>query len=288
MEPQAPASPLAGQLIALPENRELDLFCALLERRGAQVLRAPLVAIHDAADPAPVLAWLEGFAAGSCDDLVLLTGEGLRRLLACLERHRPHLRPAFLAALARCRRITRGPKPARALRELELAPDLEAAVPTSAGVMALLAPLGLAGRRIGLQLYGEEPNRPLVDFLEAKGACVRPVAPYRYADASDDRAVQALLATLAGGSVAAIAFTSQAQVQRLFAAGVAAAQVRAALAATQVAAVGPVVAAALAAEGVRVDAMPGSSWFMKPLTSELVRLLARLPEDPQQGPAPQA
>jgi hypothetical protein len=28
---------------------------------------------------------------------------------------------------------------------------------------------------------------------------------------------------------------------------------------------------------VRVDAMPGNSWFMKPLTSELVRLLGGLP-----------
>jgi uroporphyrinogen-III synthase len=65
-------------------------------------------------------------------------------------------------------------------------------------------------------------------------------------------------------------------VQRLFAAGMEPERVRQSLAATQVAAVGPVVAAALAAQGVRVDAMPGSSWFMKPLTSELVRLLAGL------------
>lgn len=278
MDPDTQAGPLAGQLIALPENRELDLFCGLLERRGARVLRAPLVAIHDAREPAPVLEWLHRFARGGCDDLILLTGEGLRRLMACLDRHEPGLRPAFLVALARARRITRGPKPARALRELGLAPDLEAATPTSAGVMERLASLPLAGRRFGLQLYGEEPNRPLVEFLEARGAQILAVAPYRYADASDDRAVQALLATLAGGSVAAIAFTSKAQVQRLFAAGLEASAVRAALAATQVAAVGPVVAEALAALGVRVDAMPGSSWFMKPLTGELVRLLGGLAE----------
>ena len=277
MEPEAQAGPLAGQVIALPEARELDLFCGLLERRGATVLRTPLIAIHDASDPAPVLAWLEAFAAGSCNDLVLLTGEGLRRLLACLERHAPALRPGFLAALARARRITRGPKPARALRDLGLPPDLEAATPTSAGVLALLAGQPMAGRRVGLQLYGEEPNRPLVEGLEALGASVLPVSPYRYADASDDHAVQSLLWQLASGRVAAIAFTSQAQVQRLFNAGVGEPEVLAALAATQVAAVGPVVAEALRARGARVDAMPGSSWFMKPLTSELVKLLGGLP-----------
>jgi uroporphyrinogen-III synthase len=285
METRLQAGPLAGQLIALPEARELDLFCGLLERRGATVLRAPLVAIHDAADPAPVLAWVEAFAAGSCDDLVLLTGEGLRRLLACLDRHASALRPGFLAALARVRRITRGPKPARALRELGLPPDLEAATPTSAGVLELLRSHSMAGRRVGLQLYGEEPNRPLVEGLEALGARVLPVAPYRYANASDDQAVQALLAQLASGHVAAIAFTSQAQVTRLFEAGVGEAQVLAALAATQVAAVGPIVAEALRARGARVDAMPGSSWFMKPLASELVRLLAGPPARQAPGQA---
>jgi uroporphyrinogen-III synthase len=61
---------------------------------------------------------------------------------------------------------------------------------------------------------------------------------------------------------------SKAQVERLFAAADAA-RVRSALAATNVAAVGPVVAAALAAHGVAVAATPASSWFMKPLTAAL-------------------
>ena len=46
---------LAGRVVAIAEARELDVFAALLERRGAQVLRYPLVKIIDAPDPAPVL-----------------------------------------------------------------------------------------------------------------------------------------------------------------------------------------------------------------------------------------
>jgi uroporphyrinogen-III synthase len=267
------ASALQDRLIALPEMRELDLFAALLERRGARVLRTPLVAIRDAPDPQPVLDWLRDFSAGHCRELVLLTGEGLRRLLACLERHESALRPAFLAALARTRKITRGPKPERALRELGLAGDLQAATPTTAGVIATLAALDLRGHTVGVQLYGSEPNEPLQQYLRTAGAEPRCVAPYVYADATEDSAVRELLDRLRSGEVDAIAFTSKAQVARLFAVAEAD-MVRTALAATQVAAVGPVVAAALRERGVIVGAMPESNWFMKPLSAELARLLS--------------
>ncbi|HUN27663.1 MAG TPA: uroporphyrinogen-III synthase [Steroidobacteraceae bacterium] len=261
-------APLAGRTIAVPETRELDLFAGLLERRGAIVLRCPLVAIRDAPDPAPVLEWIRAFAAGSCDDLILLTGEGLRRLLGCIERHEPQLKEPFVGALARVRTITRGPKPARALKELGLKAQLPAGTPTSAGVIETLRALDLTGRTIGLQLYGSEPNRPLAEFLEQAGARVLPVAPYVYADAADAAAVRALIDRLAAREVDAIAFTSTPQVERLFA--VAPAEtVRAALARTLVAAVGPIVAGALAARGLAPAIVPEEAFFMKPLTAAL-------------------
>ncbi|MGH8252452.1 MAG: uroporphyrinogen-III synthase [Steroidobacteraceae bacterium] len=268
-------SALQGRLIALPEMRELDLFASLLERRGARVLRSPLVAIRAAPDPKPVLHWLRQFCAGECHDLVLLTGEGLRRLLGCIEEHESALRPRFLAALVAVRKITRGPKPARALRELGLATDLEGELPMTAGIIATLSRLDLRGHVVGVQLYGTEPNQPLQDMLLAAGAEPRCVAPYVYADATDDAAVRGLLAQLRGGTVDAIAFTSKAQVARLFAVAQSS-EVLAALAATQVAAVGPVVAEALRERGVVVTAMPESSWFMKPLSAELAQLMNRI------------
>src|SRR5215510_10972850 len=66
---------LAGRTIAVPETRELDVFASMLERRGATVLRCPLVTILDAPDPVPVLDWIRWFVSGACDDLILLTGE---------------------------------------------------------------------------------------------------------------------------------------------------------------------------------------------------------------------
>ena len=122
-------------------------------------------------------------------------------------------------ALGAVRKITRGPKPARALRELGLKPDLAAAQPTTAGIIASLRGEALGGRRIAVQLYGREPNRPLVEFLAGAGAQVSTVAPYVYADATDDAAVRALIGRLSAGGIDAIAFTSTPQVERLFAVG---------------------------------------------------------------------
>ena len=259
---------LAGRTIAIPETRELDIFAGLLERRGARVLRCPLVAIRDAPDPAPVLQWLAHIVAGECDDLILLTGEGLRRLLGCIERNAPYLRDPFVGQLARLRKITRGPKPARALRELGLQSDLAAEVPTTDGVIELLRPFDLQGRTIGVQLYGSDPNEKLVGFLEQGGARVLPVAPYVYADKSDDVAIQALASRLRSDEVDAMAFTSMQQVTRWFDV-LGEESAKSALARTTIAAVGPVVADALRQRGVHVDLMPEDAYFLKPLTRAL-------------------
>jgi len=266
------SQPLAGRTVAVPETRELEVFAALLERRGASVLRCPLVAIRDAPDPEPVLHFARQFVSQPFDDLILTTGEGLRRILACIEQHEPQLRAPFLAALARARKVTRGPKPARALRELGLKPDLAADPPTTAGIIATLAGEPLAGRRVALQLYGTDPNSALTGFLEGAGAQVTTVAPYVYADAADDAAVRSLIARLAAGEVDAIAFTSSPQVERLFAVGPAD-EARAALAATLVAAVGPVVAGTLRSHGIEPQLMPEASFFLKPLTAALEQAL---------------
>lgn len=266
--------PLKGRVIAIPETREVEIFAAMLERRGASVVRCPMVAILDAPDAAPVLKWCREFANGNCDDLILLTGEGLRRILSCIDRNDPGLKDAFVQALGRVRRITRGPKPARALRELGLKPDIAAETPTTDGVINSLRAFDLKGRRVGLQLYGTEPNRPLVEFLQNAGATVHVVAPYVYADAADDQAVHSLISRLQSKEIDAIAFTSTPQVERLFA--IAPAEiVSRALANTVVAAVGPVVADTLRRRGIEARVMPEESFFLKPLTTELEEALAR-------------
>lgn len=269
---------LSGRTIALPETRELDRLAQLLAEEGATTLRCPLVAIKDAPDQQPVEAWLRALAAGGMDDLVFLTGEGLRRLLAGADRI--GLRAEVVAALGRARKITRGPKPARALKEVGLASDLAAAVPTSAGVIDELRALDLRGRRVGVQLYGEEPNRPLVDFLTGAGAQVFTVAPYVYASKSDDAAVQDLIGALAEARVDAITFTSASQVDRLWqvaASSGSETRLRDGLQRVRVASIGPIVDGALQAHGVRIDIMPEKAFVMRRLVDAIVAALGPRP-----------
>jgi len=167
---------LKGRRIAVPETRQLDLLMSMLSARGAIPVPCPLVAILDVADSAPVERWLHRFIARPCDDLVLLTGEGLRRLIGCADR--AGIRPAFIAALASPRKFARGPKPVRALREIGMDADIVAPVPTSAGVVDALGASDLSGRRVGVQLYPDGDHQLLLGYLAdagRAGGCDRPL-----------------------------------------------------------------------------------------------------------------
>ncbi|WP_225561614.1 uroporphyrinogen-III synthase [Rhodanobacter sp. DHB23] len=277
-EVKASDGPLRGRCIAVPESRELDVFASLLERRGASVWRCPLVDIRDAADPGPVLAWVDQVNAGGCDDLLLFTGEGLHRLLGIIDRHAPRSRRPFVERLASMRLVARGPKPGRVLRELGLRPDVVVEPATTQGMIDCLRGVDLRARRVGVQLYGTDPNAALMDFLASAGAVALPVAPYRYADAADDAQVQDLVERMRQGAIDAIAFTSMQQVERLFrVAGTAVQQeaLSAALSRTVVAAVGPLVADALSRHGATVQAIPAGNYYLKPLTQALIAVLSR-------------
>lgn len=265
--------PLANRRIALAETRELDLLAQMLEREGAEIVRCPLVAIRDVSDSAPVEAWIRRVIAGNCDDLIFYTGEGVRRLLGFAER--AGLRADFVDALGHVRKITRGPKPARALREVGLHPDLAAKVPTTEGIIASLEGNDLRNRTIGVQMYGQEPNQQLTAYLEAQGAAVDLVAPYIYSSEADDDRVKFLIHQLDQGKIDAIAFTSSPQVRRLTEvadkAGLAV-TLRQGLAYTKVAAIGPVVAKELARLNVSPNVMPDSTYSMKPLVKVIITL----------------
>jgi len=267
--------PLAGRRIALVEHRELDRLGRMLEEQGAETLRCPLLAIADAPDQAMVRAWIERAIAAPFDDLVLMTGEGLRRLLGAVAR--TGLETGFREALARMRTITRGPKPAQALREIGLSPGLRAATPTTDGIIAALAGEDLSGRRIGVQLPPDSPPR-LTDFLGEAGALPDPVEPYVYLPAADPREIAALIEAMSRGDIDAIAFTSAPQVARLFEAAAAEGaedRLMPALRATPIAAIGPVVAAELRRHGLEAAIMPEGTYFMKPLVGAIAAALCR-------------
>jgi uroporphyrinogen-III synthase len=260
--------------VALPETRQLDLLAGLLERRGINVLRCPMIAIKDTPDREAVVAWLERFCGGRMDLFIVYTGEGIQRLAGFAEG--AGLGERFVAALESTPLVTRGPKPARSLRAFGIKPEHPAAAPTTDGIIATLEGLELENRRVAIQLYGGEPLPRLTDYLETRGATADCVAPYVYASESDDAAVAALIARLTAGELDAIAFTSKAQVERLAAVAErtgAKDALKSALGSVVVAAVGPVAARELGELGVAVDVVPESDFFMKPMVRALVSRL---------------
>ena len=268
---------LRGRRILVPETRELGHLVRMLEERGAEAIPCPMIAIRDAPDAESIAAWLRRFADGRCDDLVLMTGEGLRRLLAFARR--TDLESAFLNALRTTRKITRGPKPVRALRAVGLDADIPADEPTTEGIIAVMRRFDLSGRSVGVQLYPGNPNHRLIDFIVTAGAVPDPVLPYVYASEVDDARVLAIINDMAAGRFDAIAFTSAPQVRRLR--DVARATGRDAdllqgFRRIVVAAVGPIVASELEALGVQVNITPPrGTFFMKPLVRELAAALSK-------------
>ena len=262
-------------VVALPETRQLNVLAELLERRGASVVRCPMVAILDSPDADSVVGWIRRFIDDPMDLLIIYTGEGVERLLKFAER--AELKDEFTAALARTRKLARGPKPGRALRRVSLKPEIVACAPTTDGVIETLNSLSLENARVGVQLYGRDPNDTLMNYLTPRSGTVDCVAPYVYASEVDDVQVTDLIGRMSAGEIDAIAFTSKSQVDRLRKlarrSGLGQA-LDTALARMTVAAIGPVVAEQLRGVGVRVDVMPQKAWFMKPLVTELTRTLA--------------
>ena len=271
------ADRLNGYRILILETREEAQFARLLTEQGADVLQCPMFAIEDAPDPAPVAAWIRRFVERPCDDMVLMTGEGLRRLMKVARAI--GLADDFIAALGQARKFARGPKPGRALREIGLEPQQTTEKPTSEGIAEMLSRVDLAGHRVGLQLYPDKDHGTLIGAITAQGADVDAVLPYVYdAKAADDNILTAI-EDMAKGQIDAIALTSSGQVRRLFEVAQARgceARLREGLAQTPIASVGPVVSDELRAHGLHADISPANeAFFMKPLISAMAVTLGK-------------
>ena len=215
------------------------------------------------------------WCAGAFDDVIFLTGEGLRRLLARAERtvdaRRGHRR-----ARARPPHHARAQAGARAARDRPRLGSAGQRADIARGDRQLAGARSREDRRVGLQLYGTDPGAELVAFLTAAGAAVSTVSPYIYAPAIDDQRVRELIDAMQAHRIDAIAFTSASQIDRLWgvarSAGIEPA-LAAALAATRVAAIGPVVESALGERGVRVDIATSKPFVMKHLVGLIAEKL---------------
>jgi uroporphyrinogen-III synthase len=270
---------LNDRRILILETREEAQFSKLLQEQGADVVQCPMFVINDTPDTAAVEAWIMRFIDKPFDDLVLMTGEGLRRIVKVARR--TGAEPAFVAALGKARKFARGPKPVRALRELGLEAQIVTEKPTSDGIAATLARLDLKGHRLGIQLYPEQDHARLLSAIKAMGAEIDTVEPYIYDAKAAEPNIVAAIDDMAAGRIDAIALTSRGQARRLIETAKARgleARLRDALKRTKVASVGPVVSDELKAFGIATDIYPSNdSFFMRPLIAAMITAFATIP-----------
>src|SRR4029077_11012667 len=251
------ADRLNGYRILILETREEAQFSRLLAEQGADVLQCPMFAINDAPDPVPIEAWIRRSIDNPFDDLVLMTGEGLRRLMKVVRRI--GVEPEFVGALGKARKFARGPKPGRALREIGLEPQITTEKPTSEGVAEMLSRLDLKGRRLGLQLYPDKDHSVLINPITAQGAEVDTVLHYVYDAQAAETNIVTAIDEMAEGRIDAIALTNLGQVRRLVETARAKgceARLRQGLDKTLIASVGPAVSDELRSHGLRTDIYP--------------------------------
>jgi uroporphyrinogen-III synthase len=273
------ADRLNGYRVLILETREEAQFSRLLSEQGADVLQCPMFAINDAPDPAPIEAWIRRAIEKPFDDLVLLTGEGLRRLMKVVRR--VGAEQDFIASIGKSRKFTRGPKPGKALREVGLEPQMTTEKPTSEGVAEMLSRLDLKGHRVGLQLYPDKDHGALIGAIKALGAEVDTVLPYVYDAKAADANIVSAIDEMARGRVDAIALTNLGQIRRLIDTAKQHGweeKLRQGLSQTPIASVGPAVSDELKSHGLTADIYPADeAFFMRPLISALAAALAKNP-----------
>jgi uroporphyrinogen-III synthase len=271
------ADRLNGYRILILETREEAQFSRLLAEQGADVLQCPMFEIHDAPDSAPVEAWIRRCIANPLDDLVLMTGEGLRRLIKVARNAR--IEADFAGAIGKARKFSRGPKPGRALREIGLEAEVTTEKPTSEGIAEMLSRVDLRGHRVGVQLYPDKDHSALIGAITAQGAEVDTVLPYVYDAKTADANIVTAIDEMAAGRIDAIALTNLGQVRRLVETARAKgceARLREGLDKTLIASVGPAVSDELKSHGLRTDIYPANdAYFMKPLISAMATVLSK-------------
>ena len=273
------ADRLNGYRILILETREEAQFSRLLTEQGADVVQCPMFTIHDAPDPKPIEAWIRRFIENPFDDLVLMTGEGLRRLMKVARRM--DVEQDFVTAVGKTQKFARGPKPGRALREIGLEPQMTTEKPTSEGIVEMLARVDLSGHRVGLQLYPDKDHSVLIGAIKAQGAEVDTVLPYVYDAQVADANIVTAIDEMAKGHIDAIALTNLGQVRRLVEVARAhgcEGRLREGLDRTPIASVGPAVSDELKSHGLRTDISPANdAYFMKPLISAIAAALGKNP-----------
>jgi len=247
--------PLDGLRVISFESRRANEMAELIRRQGGAALVAPAVREVPIENNPEALDFAERLFQGEFDMVILLTGVGTRALNKVLESKYP---PGRLAeALRGVTTVARGPKPAAALREMNVPVSILVPEPNTWREV-LQATAGRPERHVAVQEYGRS-NIDLLTALKSRGADVTAVRVYKWALPEDTAPLREAAHRLAAANVDVVIFTTSVQVAHLMQMaaeeGIADA-VRAGFQDVVVASIGPTTTEALEEYGIAPDITP--------------------------------
>jgi uroporphyrinogen-III synthase len=243
------------------ESRRSQEIAKLIANYGGQpvvvssVREVPLVSNQRALEFAGQL--LEGHI----DMVIFMTGVGVRLLVRIVET--TYSLEKFVRSLSKIPAVARGPKPAAALRDLNV--PIAATVPEPNTWRELLTVfdeqrslLPLEQRRVAIQEYGVS-NPELTAGLEQRGASVISVPVYEWALPEDTGPLRDTVSAILRGQIDVFLVTAAVQIRHLFAVAVqmgVESKLSGALAHVFTGSIGPLTSEELARRGLSSDMEP--------------------------------
>ena len=247
--------PFDGLRVLALESRRAQEMATLIRKQGGQPFVAPSMREVPLERHEEALDFGARLLRHEFDGLILLTGVGTRLLWKTLLTS--YMEEDLKAALRQVTVVVRGPKPAAALREIGLDPNI--LVPEPNTWRELLETMrGRPEQHLALQEYGKS-NPELMEGLRAQGREVTPVRIYAWDLPEDTGPLRQAAAQLIAGQIDVVLFTTSMQIVNLMRIaeeeGIAQ-QVREALASAFVASIGPTTTEALEDFGIKPDFEP--------------------------------
>jgi uroporphyrinogen-III synthase len=217
MESQARPGGFAGLRVLSLESRRATEMGKLIATYGGQPIIAPSMREVPLESNTEAMAFARTLADDGFDMAIFLTGVGTRALARVVSAVYPLAE--FSAHLRKIPIVARGPKPAAALKELDV--PVTVAVPEPNTWRELLASLDekasilpLKGARVALQEYGAT-NPDLLRGLAERGAVVTRVPVYQWALPEDIAPLRAAIEAIGRGEVDVALFTTSVQAVHL-------------------------------------------------------------------------
>lgn len=269
--------PLSNLTALTFESRMADTTVKLLQRQGARALSAPSMQELPLESHSEVFSFSEQLFAGEIDILLCMTGVGTDMLVDTMKTRYDWKK--IHQSLSDILVVSRGPKPAKVLRKLDIPIDIK--VPEPNTWKELLEALDnhdktsdLQGKKVAIQEYGET-NEDLNKELRKRGAELVQTPIYRWALPDDLEPLKEGIRAIVNGSTDVVLFTSKTQADHVMKVADmmdSREELKEALQNVFVASIGPVCSGGLKSHGIHIDfepSRPKLAVFIREIADEL-------------------